>query len=208
MYSIRKSQTEDLACLLKIYAAARERMAAAGNSKQWGNEDPPYPVEALLRDDIEKGNSYVIYDEDPAHIIGTFYYYEGVDPTYLEINGQWINDETYGTIHRIASDGKASGIVARATQFALDKNPNVRVDTHRDNKAMLAALYNAGYDFCGHIKTRDGSERLAFQLAPEIDPSWRYDEIHYADLLLRAPRVEDAKAIREAYRGEVPLYSS
>ena len=35
-----------------------------------------------------------------------------VDPTYLYIeDGEWQNDESYVTIHRIASDQKVRGII-------------------------------------------------------------------------------------------------
>lgn len=57
----------------------------------------------LLRRDIAEGISHVVVSDNK--IVGTFVFIIGDEPTYSEIEGEWINDEPYGTIHRIASDG-------------------------------------------------------------------------------------------------------
>jgi RimJ/RimL family protein N-acetyltransferase len=40
---------------------------------------------------------------------------------------------------------------------------NMRIDTHSNNLPMRRVLEKNGYQYCGIIYVRDGSERLAFQ---------------------------------------------
>ena len=169
MLIIRQAHRDDLEQMLVLFAGARARMRQAGNISQWPEipGEPAYPQATLLEEDIAGGFSYVIVDEDDE-IRGTFYYREGVDPTYNVIRGAWLNDESYGVIHRIAGDGVTRGIVQVATDYAREVNPNVRIDTHEDNSAMIAALRKAGYEYCGIIYLADGRQRLAFHLAPPV----------------------------------------
>ena len=47
----------------------------------------------------------MIYDETGIH--GVFALFEGAEPTYAHIEeGEWLNDEPYVTIHRLAGDGQ------------------------------------------------------------------------------------------------------
>ncbi len=39
----------------------------------------------------------------------SFAFILGEDPTYQQIDGAWLNDQPYGTIHRIAGNGKIKG---------------------------------------------------------------------------------------------------
>ena len=96
---IRKTKSEELEVLLKMYEHARRFMATHGNASQWENN---YPSPQLILDDITEGNSYVCTEKD--QIVATFYYKEGADPTYMRIyEGEWINDSRYGVVHRITS---------------------------------------------------------------------------------------------------------
>ena len=67
MYTIQKAKITDLPQLEKIYAGAREKMRAAGNPNQWGNN---YPPTELITKDILLGRNYIVLDND--HIAGTF----------------------------------------------------------------------------------------------------------------------------------------
>ena len=94
----------------------------------------------------------------------TFAFITGEDPTYKIIReGEWLNDEFYGTIHRIASNGKQRGILKTACDFCFQLVDNIRIDTHKDNLPMLKALKETGFTQCGVINCRDGSPRIAFQ---------------------------------------------
>ena len=41
--------------------------------------------------------------------------------------------------------------------------PNLRVDTHRDNKVLQNILLKNGFTYCGIIYVKNGTERLAYQ---------------------------------------------
>lgn len=135
-------------------------MQQTGNARQW---IAGYPKVKLLNDDINKGHSYVCLN-DENEITGTFYYTEGVEPTYITIyQGAWLSDEPYGVIHRIASSGKQKGIAEMAINWCLEKCKNLRIDTHRDNKVMQNILQKLCFTYCGIIYLEDGAERLAYQ---------------------------------------------
>lgn len=155
---IRKSRPEDEAAIMRIFALAREYMITHGNATQWADG---YPQRALLHEDILSGNSYVL--EENGRIVGTFTFIIGAEPTYQRIEtGAWHSDKPYGTIHRLASDGTARGIAKACFSFCRDKIDYLRIDTHRNNLTMQAAIKKFGFRECGTIFVRDGSERIAY----------------------------------------------
>ena len=158
MLEIRKTQTEDLERIGEIFSVARKYMADNGNPTQWGQDRPSLD---LVIDDIAKGNSYVVTDD--GKIVGTFAYIPGIEETYLEIDGAWIDDAPYGTIHRIASDGSVRGVFNAALDFAQSQGRDVRIDTHKDNATMLHLIRRSGFTECGIIIVDDGTPRIAFQ---------------------------------------------
>ena len=100
MATIRKTILTDMPIVLSIIQYGREKMIASGNSHQWGKL---HPSDEQIKMDIEKENSYLVLSDEGSPI-ATFAFIEGVDSTYLEIEGKgWLNNEHYGTIHRIAS---------------------------------------------------------------------------------------------------------
>jgi len=149
----------DLGEMERIYAYARGQMRLGGNPNQWKNDGPP--KESVIKD-IENGNSYVI--EEGGRICGVFSFIIGDDPTYAVIeSGGWLNDEPYGTIHRIASDGTCRGVFSRCLDFCTQLIANIRIDTHADNRIMHHLLRKHGFERCGIIYIADGSERTAYQ---------------------------------------------
>lgn len=156
---IRKANINDMSVILKIYAKAREFMASHGNKSQWGSY---YPSVELLIDDI-KNNQLYLYEND-GKVRGVFAFIIGEDPTYQEIaDGAWNSDSLYGTIHRVASDGKEKGIFSKVAEFCWDKIPHLRIDTHEDNKIMQYLILKNGFTRCGTIFLDDGSPRIAFE---------------------------------------------
>lgn len=153
---------DDLDGIMRIYDAARQTMRENGNHAQWVNG---YPSRDLIAGDIERGESFVAEGEDGTpHAV--FLFAIGNDPTYRVIeNGTWLNDEPYGVIHRIASDGRLRGILQAAVTYALDRVSNVRIDTHEDNSIMRHSLAKIGFAECGIIYCQDGTPRIAFHLA-------------------------------------------
>jgi len=158
---IRNAEQSDMEAIMAIYEEGRSFMRATGNANQWVNG---YPSRALIEGDIANGNCYVVESDDgAAH--GVFAFIIGADPTYTIIeDGAWLNDEPYGTIHRIASDGVLRGVLAEAVAFALERTRNLRIDTHEDNGPMQGALAKAGFTRCGIIYCEDGTPRIAFHL--------------------------------------------
>ena len=161
-YLIRKAQWGDLPRIEEIYAYARRFMAETGNPNQWGNTTPRT---SLLEDDIQKGDLYVLTNEDSIH--GVFYFFIGPDPTYGVIeDGQWRSDTPYGTIHRIAGDG-SGGVLAAAVNFGKERIRHIRIDTHEDNKIMQHAVAKHGFQRSGIIHLENGSPRIAYDLLIE-----------------------------------------
>ena len=156
---VRKARFDDIDRIAAIYEYARQKMRLNGNPGQWGTE---YPSLEMIKDDIRQGNSYVV--EEEAEIEGVFAFIMGDDPTYGRIeNGAWLNDDAYGTLHRIASSGKKKGIFCESIRFCEAQAANVRVDTHERNLIMQHLLEENGYQRCGRIYVADGSPRIAYQ---------------------------------------------
>ena len=157
---IRKTTFEDLDKINEIYAIARRFMKDTGNPNQWRDDKP---LVSDILNDIEKGNSYVVLEN--GEIAGVFAFILGEDPTYGYIeDGNWLIDEPYGTIHRIASSGKYRGVFDAAVDFGLTIMDNIRIDTHHDNKVMQHLLGRKGFSRCGIIYLLNGEQRIAYQL--------------------------------------------
>lgn len=156
---IRKTKPSDLSAVMLIYDSARQFMRTQGNMVQWTNG---YPSEDVIMDDIQKGNSYVCVDED--RIASVFSLIIGEDPTYIKIfEGEWLNDQPYGTVHRIAVHIHNKGVATFCLDWCFGMCENVRIDTHRDNLAMQNLVLKNGFSYCGIIYLPDGSPRLAYQ---------------------------------------------
>lgn len=154
---IRKADPKDFPRLMEIYAIARAYMKANGNPNQWGEDRP---ARSVLEGDIVRGQLFVV--EDRAGIHGAFALISGADPTYAVIDGAWLDDAPYVTIHRLAGDG-TGGIFAAAVDFAREKSDSVRIDTHADNAAMHHLLNKHGFVRCGTIWLENGDPRIAYQ---------------------------------------------
>lgn len=158
--SIRKTTRADLDEVMEIYAVARRLMQRAGNSAQWVNG---YPSKELILAEIGAGHSFVCID-DEKNIVATFCFVLGDEPTYKVIyDGKWLNDDPYGTIHRLASCGKEKNVAEACFKWCFSRRANIRVDTHRDNKIMRSILQKLDFSYCGIIFVSNGTERLAYQ---------------------------------------------
>ncbi len=161
---IRKTTLEDLETVMAIYARARAFMAENGNPRQWANNN--WPPEALIRQDIADGNSYVCVTED-GEIVSTFFYKygENAEPGYAAIeDGAWIGENTYGVMHRMAVSGTVKGAGKRCLEWVYDQCGHVRGDTHPDNKPMQGVFKKLGYTYCGIIHVvEDNDPRYAYE---------------------------------------------
>ena len=167
---VRKTTMADLPAVMAIYAQAQDYMQAHGNPNQWGHAHPP---QSLIEADIQAGVSYVCTGEGDTPLAVFFFNIER-DPTYTTIDGQWLDDEApHGVVHRIARSASpaAKGTGAFCLEWCLAQHPNIRIDTHRSNAAMLALLERLGFTYCGVIRLGlwtdpedlEDDERLAYQ---------------------------------------------
>ena len=159
-YTIRQSTLEDLPAILDLRDQAREVMRSYGNIHQWPEG---YPAQEKFEKDIETNCSYLMSDANGT-VVATFAFIPGPDITYKVIyNGQWLNDEPYYVIHRIASTPGSHGILNAILDFCEAQSADIRIDTHKDNIIMINGLKKRGYQYCGIIHLLNGDERLAFQ---------------------------------------------
>ena len=78
----------------------------------------------------------MIYDETGIH--GVFALFDGAEPTYAHIEeGEWLNDEPYVTIHRLAGDGRVHGL------FLFEKNTRLR---ERPNLWLMVFRFHPPYN--------------------------------------------------------------
>jgi len=157
---IRHARLEDLPKILEIYAIARGFMAETGNPTQWGSG---YPKEELLRIDIDAKQLYVCCDDEG--IFGVFMFFIGPEPTYEKIEGKWLSDQPYGTIHRIASDRSRKGVFDLCIDYCMKQINHLRIDTHADNRVMQHLIEKRGFSKCGtvYMITSDGTPRTAYE---------------------------------------------
>lgn len=156
---IRLAKFDDLEEILEVYDTARGFMRITGNPTQWNGG---YPQREVLVDDIKKEQLYVFVIDDEIH--GVFAFIKGEDPTYNYIeDGNWISDNEYYAIHRVASAGKSKGVLKVCLDFCKGFNTNLRIDTHNDNKVMQHLLQKYDFQKCGTIYLENGDPRIAFE---------------------------------------------
>ena len=155
---IREARIEDMERLLEIYEIAKAFMRQTGNLYQWNSS---YPSRELLEGDIEAHHLFVMEEDCVIHSV--FAFIIGEDPTYKEIEGVWLDNSTYGTIHRIASDGTMHHVFNKAVNFCSERCAHIRVDTHKDNKVMQKVILRNGFKERGIIYIEDGTPRIAYE---------------------------------------------
>ena len=160
--TITKAKYDDLEMIIPIYDYARSFMTDNGNPNQWING---YPSREIIAEDINNDSFYVCKNEEES-IVGAFTFIIGNDSTYENIySGKWLNDKTYGVIHRLVSNGTTHGITKNCIEWCLKQIQNIRIDTHADNKIMQSLILKIGFEYCGIIHTHNGTERLAYQIS-------------------------------------------
>ncbi len=165
MMNIRAANINDIKSILEIIKQAQNYFNENGID-QWQND---YPNEKIIKEDILKSVSYVILEDEK--IIATFMSAIEEDVSYKEIyDGNWINQDEYAVIHRIAVNNnyKGKGVVAFAVKYVTEKVQkenikSIRIDTHEDNRSMRKALEKNGFKACGTIYLLDGAKRIGFE---------------------------------------------
>ena len=145
--------------IMDVYARARAFMAENGDPTQWKDS---YPSRELIEEDILSNRLFVCVINGELEAV--FAFVLGEDPTYRVIeDGQWLNDQPYGTLHRLASAGHRKGMGRMVIDWCLEHCESLRADTHADNKIMQHVLESNGFTRCGIIHVADGSPRIAYQ---------------------------------------------
>ncbi len=128
-------------------------------------------IEDNIEDNIERNRVSSIGANNAPNInkvidiIGVFAFIIGEDSTYSIIdNGDWHDNETYGTIHRLAAKAGAKGIFDACINYCKSLHSYIRIDTHADNAIMHYNIQKAGFTKCGIIYAYDGSPRVAYDL--------------------------------------------
>ncbi|WP_300765868.1 N-acetyltransferase [uncultured Bifidobacterium sp.] len=171
---LRRAMRADLPRMMDVYVRARKVMMEVGNPTQWGTR---YPLAEVVAEDVRRGRALLLVEgvdgeggsgPEGVHdrILAQFAICAGSDPSYTSIDGAWIDDDPYVTIHRLASSGIRHGSARHCLMWAVRRYGNVRVDTHRNNGPMLHVLAESGFTRCGVITTVGGRRdprRVAFQ---------------------------------------------
>ena len=158
--TIRAARTADLKDIMAVLEAAKGIMRASGNAGQWAGA---YPSEEVILHDIGRGYGQVIVAD--GRIAGYFAFIPSPEPTYNTIyEGNWLDDTLpYHVVHRIGSYPDVHGIFRSVMDWCFDRDGNIRIDTHRDNRIMQHNILKYGFRYCGIIYLASGDERLAYQ---------------------------------------------
>ena len=116
--------------MVAITEQARANMAAMGID-QW---QCGYPDRSTWEADVAAGAAYVALDE--GRVVAVFRYADESEAAYETLEGEWLTDGPYATVHRCAVDPacRGRGIIGELFAFACEKAAadgmaSVRIDT-------------------------------------------------------------------------------
>lgn len=162
------AKEKDLERMCEITKMAKNQLKKMGLD-QW---QKGYPSREVWIQDIEDGCAYLAVED--GQILGVFAFQTTPDVSYGEINGKWLTDGAYASMHRVcvADESKGRGVAGKmfAHGFLMAGElgfPAVRIDTHPGNIPMQRALEKAGFLACGEIHLKGGCEdgdlRIGFE---------------------------------------------
>ena len=153
VFEPRRAVPEDMDALLDMLEQAKAYLRESGVD-QW---QEGYPNREALMADMEAGRGWLFECEGrPAG-------YECIsmspEECYRDIDGAWLTEgENYAVIHRAMAAARYRGTMLASEMFSFAAElaagmgkASVRVDTHRDNKAMNRLCAKLGYQFCGVV---------------------------------------------------------
>lgn len=160
---LRKAQISEAEIIWQILQQAIERRRKDG-SNQWQDG---YPNLEVVKTDISLGKGYVLEIDNAIAAYAALVFND--EPAYKEIIGDWLTNDDFLVIHRVAvSDdflGKGIAVLLfqKLEEFAKENQVfSIKVDTNFDNLAMLHILEKLDYQYCGEVYFR-GSARKAFE---------------------------------------------
>lgn len=162
------AKAEHLQEIWRITQEAKAQLKRLGLD-QWQSG---YPSEEIWAQDIREEAAWLAVEDNK--VLGAFAFQTTPDVSYGEIEGKWLTDGEYASMHRVcvSDDSKGKGVAGRMFQhgFAMAEEmgfASVRIDTHLGNLPMQRALKKAGFISCGTIFLKggceDGAERIAFE---------------------------------------------
>lgn len=161
----RKTVENDINNIMNIINQAQAYFKEQGID-QWQNN---YPNVETIKNDIASENSYVLLKDN--NIVATSAVSFDGEKTYDSIyEGEWITNNKYAVIHRIAVDntykglGLSSQIIKNVEELCINKDVHsIKVDTHEENISMQKLLKKNQFQYCGIIYLEDGNKRIAFE---------------------------------------------
>ena len=160
---LRKAQIPEAEIIWQILQQAIERRRKDG-SNQWQDG---YPNLEVVKTDISLGKGYVLEIDNAIAAYAALVFND--EPAYKEIIGDWLTNDDFLVIHRVAvsNDFLGKGIAVllfqKLEEFAKENQVfSIKVDTNFDNLAMLHILEKLDYQYCGEVYFR-GSARKAFE---------------------------------------------
>lgn len=152
---LRKATEKDFSAVCALYQEVNAGMKATGLAQwQWGE----YPNEAIVREDIAKGDLYVMDGEDGlACVVAVNQSYED---EYKAVN--WLFGVTPGMFHRLAiapsAQGKGLGkrLLAEIEAMLLTAGCDcLRIDTYSANERAMRLYGGNGMRQAGHVHHGD-----------------------------------------------------
>lgn len=161
----RRAEEADSEEIMQIIRQAQKYFKEEGIN-QWQNG---YPNQTTIQEDIKNQKTYVLIKEDKLLAAAALSFND--ENTYNTIyEGEWLNNGSYGVVHRIAvnKDYKGTGLAIQLFAFIepvcqAKGVKSIKVDTHEDNKSMQRLLEKLDFKYCGIIYLTDGNKRVAFE---------------------------------------------
>lgn len=162
-YQFRKAINAEIPQIWEILQQGIKRRKDDG-SNQWQNG---YPNPDTILNDIEKGVGFVLADKETIIAYGAVLIND--EPAYSNIIGQWLTNNDFIVVHRVAiseaylGQGLVQKLFGYIENYALNNNIySIKVDTNFDNLAMLRIMDKLGYMYCGEVHFNE-SPRKAFE---------------------------------------------
>lgn len=160
---LQKATTSQIPAIWEILQQAIEQRRLDG-SQQWQDG---YPNPDTIQNDINNGNGYVLLDNEVIIAYAAIIF--EIEPAYNELVGEWLTNDDYVVIHRVATSNAVKGKGVATHLFKLIEDLSIeqgvfsiKVDTNFDNIPMLRIMDKLGYTYCGEVFFR-GSARRAYE---------------------------------------------
>ncbi len=159
---LRPAQNNEIDVAMNIINMAKKHLKEQGID-QWQNG---YPDHTVIQNDIRQGKGFFVIDGD--EINGYLCIDFDGEPAYETLNGEWVTDDKYVVVHRMAFTDSARGKGISTTVFNLVEEMarekgirSFRVDTDEANLKMQHVLKKNGFTYRGTIWF-DNSQKIAF----------------------------------------------